>query len=86
MDELEEKTIKAVEHCKTCQCNGCPFNARGSYCLVIKRRQSMNGWLFRWWKHFVCGAIYGHEWKADGPECHGMFPCKCKRCGKQKVF
>lgn len=46
----------------------------------------MNGWLFRWWKHFVCGAIYGHEWKADGPEIQGMFPCKCKRCGKQKVF
>lgn len=35
MDELKEMTIKAIEHCKTCQCNGCPFQLRPSYCLAV---------------------------------------------------
>ncbi len=47
---------------------------------------NLNGWLFRWWNHLICGAIYGHKWRADGPECQGRFPCKCQVCGKQKVF
>ena len=30
-----EMIIKAIEHCKTCQCNGCPFKGHGSYCLTV---------------------------------------------------
>ena len=54
--------------------------------IIVSMTSNLNGWLFRWWNHLICGAIYGHKWRADGPEYQGMFPCKCKVCGKQKVF
>lgn len=35
MDELKEMTIKAIEHCKTCRCYGCPFKGHASYCMAV---------------------------------------------------
>lgn len=46
-----------------------------------------NGWLFKKWNHFKCGAIYGHKYKQIA-EIYGFgwFLCKCINCGKTKVF
>ncbi len=35
MDKLKEMTIKAIENCKVCQCNECPFNGYPSRCLAV---------------------------------------------------
>ena len=35
LNQLEKMTIKAIENCKTCQCNECPFNGRPSHCLAV---------------------------------------------------
>jgi hypothetical protein len=31
----EKMVIKAIEHCKICQCNECPFKERPSCCMSI---------------------------------------------------
>lgn len=36
MIQIDTKmVIKAIEHCKICQCNGCPFKGHGSCCLPV---------------------------------------------------
>ena len=35
IDELKEMTIKAIENCKICQCNECPFKGHASYCMAV---------------------------------------------------
>lgn len=43
--EIDTETVlKAIEHCKTCQCNGCPFRGQGSYCVAVLEHLVKNGW------------------------------------------
>lgn len=47
-EKIEKMVTKAIEHCKNCQCNGCPFNGRASSCLavleyLIKRKDGRQG-------------------------------------------
>lgn len=30
-----ETVIKAIEHCKVCQCNECPFRGNASWCVTV---------------------------------------------------
>ena len=49
-------------------------------------KRARNGWLFRWWKRLICGAVYGHEYRPVTPEVRGMIGCECRQCGRFKVF
>ena len=44
-----------------------------------------DGWFVRPFKHFHCGAVYGHLYIKDTPEAGGWVGVRCKRCGKSKV-
>ena len=47
--------------------------------------EEKDGWLTRPFKHFRCGAVYGHQYIKDTPEAGGWCGVRCKRCGKFKV-
>lgn len=45
-----------------------------------------NGWLFRWWNHLKCGAIYGHKYKLVAESIGGRNRAyECIYCGKCKA-
>ena len=45
-----------------------------------------NGWLFRWWNHFRCGAVCGHVYRLDAESTDGHYRAfTCTLCGKQTV-
>ena len=35
MPESKEMVIEAIEHCKICKCDECPFRGHGSYCMAV---------------------------------------------------
>lgn len=61
------------------------------FCLGISREDiewetnELNGWLVKPFKHFLCGAFYGHEYKQSDPPAGGWVGVRCQRCGKYKV-
>lgn len=54
---------------------------------MTRHDRKKNGWLFHPFRHFWCGMIYGHDYRAISPDIpYAGILAECRFCGKQRRF